>query len=100
MENMFDLADRLWRGETPLEYAYPMTPRNELAEVSEGTAFINSFANVSALRTEAGLVLVDTGSPLTAQTVHGLVRGWNRQPLHTAVYTHGHIYHVFGVPIF
>ena len=100
MENLLELADRLWRGETPIEQAYPMTPRNELAEVAEGTAFINTFANVCAFRTEAGLTLVDSGSPLTAQVAHQLARTWNTQPLHTAIYSHGHIDHVFGVQVY
>jgi len=100
MTDMLELADQLWRGETPVEHAYPMAPRNELAEIADGTAFINTFANVSAFRTEAGLALIDTGSPLTARAAHGLARSWNQQPLHTAIYTHGHIDHVFGVQVF
>lgn len=100
MEQMLDLADRLWRGEVPIEHVNPMAPRNELAEVSKDAAFINTFANVCALRTEAGLALVDSGSPLTARAAHGLVRCWNTQPLRTAIYSHGHIDHVFGVQVF
>ncbi len=100
MPDMLELADQLWRGETPIEHAYPMAPHNELAEIADGTAFINSFANVSAFRTEAGLALIDTSSPLTARAAHRLARGWNQQPLHTAIYTHGHIDHVFGVQVF
>src|SRR5690242_4984584 len=88
MEALLGLADRLWRGETPIEQAYPMTPRSELAEVADRTAFINTFANVCAFRTEAGLTLVDSGSPLTARAAHGLARTWNTQPLHTAIYSH------------
>jgi alkyl sulfatase BDS1-like metallo-beta-lactamase superfamily hydrolase len=51
---------------------------------------------VTALRTDAGLVLVDTGSPLTAGLVHQRVRAWSPDRLHTAIYSHGHIDHVFG----
>jgi alkyl sulfatase BDS1-like metallo-beta-lactamase superfamily hydrolase len=40
---------------------------------------------------------VDTGSPMTAGYVHEQVRAWTTAPLHTAVYSHGHIDHVFGV---
>lgn len=100
MESMLDLADQLWRGEISIEQVNPLAPRIELAEVAEHTAFINTNANVCALRTEAGLALVDSGSPLTAQTAHAQVRRWNTQPLHTAIYSHGHIDHVFGVQVF
>jgi alkyl sulfatase BDS1-like metallo-beta-lactamase superfamily hydrolase len=35
-----------------------------------------------------------------AHAVHAAGRGWTRQPLHTAVYTHGHVDHVFGLAPF
>ena len=59
-----------------------------------------SFANVSALSTDDGLVLVDTGSAPLARMVHGKVREWSPDRLNTAVYSHGHIDHVFGVPVY
>lgn len=98
--SVLDLADRLWRGEAAIEDHHPLTPTSELTEVAAGTVFLTSFANVSAFATDAGLVLVDTGSQFHAQVVHKLVRGWSPLPLHTAVYSHGHIDHVFGVPVF
>lgn len=72
----------------------------QIEEVSGGTAFLASFANVSAFRTNDGLVMVDTGSQLTASTVHQEVRSWTSARLNTAVYSHGHIDHVFGVAAF
>jgi alkyl sulfatase BDS1-like metallo-beta-lactamase superfamily hydrolase len=69
-------------------------------EVGQGTAFLHSFANVSAFATDDGLVLVDTGSPMTAAAVHGAIRGWSDAPLRLAVFSHGHIDHVFGVSPF
>ena len=58
-----------------------------------------SFANVSAIATEDGLVLVDTGSAPMAPIIHAEIRRWSSGRLHTAVYSHGHIDHVFGVPV-
>lgn len=92
-----DLADRLWRGETTTDEHHPLAGLDVLAEVAEGVAFVSSFANATALATDDGLVLVDTGSPMTAGSIHGHVRSWSAAPLRTAVYTHGHIDHVFGV---
>lgn len=100
MDTQLELADRLWRGDLSVDAVFPMAPRNELSEVAENTAFVNTFANVSAFHTDAGLVLIDSGSPLTGQVAHALVRTWNAQPLHTAIYSHGHIDHVFGVQVF
>jgi glyoxylase-like metal-dependent hydrolase (beta-lactamase superfamily II) len=47
-------------------------------------------------------VLVDTGAYLPAS--HKLsfeaVRGWSGERVHTAVYTHGHVDHAYGLPPF
>jgi alkyl sulfatase BDS1-like metallo-beta-lactamase superfamily hydrolase len=101
MTDVLDVADRLWRGE-PVDF-HPMTPVGDIVDVADGVAFLPSFANVSAMRTDDGLLLVDTGASFVAARVHEQVRSWTGPagpPLHTAVYSHGHIDHVFGVPLF
>jgi alkyl sulfatase BDS1-like metallo-beta-lactamase superfamily hydrolase len=90
------IAERLWSGDGP-SGLNPMAPGGGMAEVADGVAFVPSFANVSAVRTEDGLVLVDVGSPFLSGHVHRTLRAWSDLPLHTAVYSHGHIDHVFGV---
>ena len=102
MGDVLDLADRLWRGEAAIESHHPVSAQNIAAieEVTDGVAFLPSFANVSAAATDDGLVMVDTGSAPLASVVHEQVRRWNPDRLHTAVYSHGHIDHVFGVPVF
>ena len=97
---MLELADRLWRGESSVSEHHPMAPKGELAEVGDGVAFVPSLANVSAFATGDGLFMVDTGSAFLARRVHKELRRWSDSPLHTAVYSHGHIDHVFGVPVF
>jgi alkyl sulfatase BDS1-like metallo-beta-lactamase superfamily hydrolase len=97
---VLDVADRLWRGELDITQAHPFSVLGEVEEVADGVAFVPSFANVSALGTDDGLVLVDTGSAPLAEHVHGQVRRWDAGRLHTAVYSHGHVDHVFGVPLF
>ncbi|MCB1014006.1 MAG: MBL fold metallo-hydrolase, partial [Acidimicrobiales bacterium] len=79
---------------------HPMAARNELCEVGDGTAMVSSFANVAALTTGAGLVLVDTGHAFSAATIRAAVREWTDEPFHTAIYTHGHVDHVTGTPAF
>ena len=49
------------------------------------------------IATDDGLVMVDTGSIMTAEHVHREVRAWSDQPLRSAIFSHGHIDHVFGV---
>jgi alkyl sulfatase BDS1-like metallo-beta-lactamase superfamily hydrolase len=97
---VLELADQLWRGEIDTSARHPMQQWGELAEVGERTAFVAAFANVSAFTTDAGLVLVDTGSSFLAARVHESLRTWAPDLLHTAVFTHGHIDHCFGVDLY
>jgi glyoxylase-like metal-dependent hydrolase (beta-lactamase superfamily II) len=91
------LADRLWRGEARTSEFHPVGHLGGMAEICEDVAFLPAFANVTAIRTADGLVLVDTGSVFAAQEIHGQLRRWTEQRLNTAIYSHGHIDHVFGV---
>jgi alkyl sulfatase BDS1-like metallo-beta-lactamase superfamily hydrolase len=95
-----ELADRLWRGEVGTDEHHPLAGSGELVEVASRTSFLHTFANVSAFETDDGLLLVDTGSPMTADAVHSAIRGWSDAPLRVAVFSHGHIDHVFGVSPF
>ena len=100
--DILDVADRLWRGELPITRFHPVGHGGALAglaEICDGIAFVPAFANVTAIRTADGLVLVDTGSEFAARTIHDQLRRWDSGRLHTAVYSHGHIDHVFGVPV-
>lgn len=99
MPDVLELAERLWRGEISTSEFHPVGDVGGLAEICDGVAFVPSFANVTAVGTADGLVLVDTGSAFAARAVHDQVRAWSGQRLNTAVYSHGHIDHVFGVPV-
>lgn len=94
------LAESLLNGETSPDEARPFSFTGDLVEVADGIAFVPSFANVTAVRADGTLVLIDTGSPLTAGIVYEQVRTWSRAPVDTAIYTHGHIDHVFGIAPF
>jgi alkyl sulfatase BDS1-like metallo-beta-lactamase superfamily hydrolase len=99
-ESVLDLSDRLWTGEETIDRHHPITHRSHIEEVVRDTAFLASFANVSAFSTDDGLLLVDTGSQFTASLVHDEIRSWSPRRLNTAVFSHGHIDHVFGVAPF
>src|SRR5262249_13783987 len=62
--------------------------------------FLHSFANVSVLRTQGGLVLVDTGNPMGKEMTFEAVRKLDPAPVSAAVYTHGHVDHACGMPPF
>ncbi|MCJ7491484.1 MAG: MBL fold metallo-hydrolase [Dehalococcoidia bacterium] len=97
-----DLAEKLWTGQTTTYQHHPFEVVDDIEEIADRTLFYKSFSNVTAFETDQGLVLIDTGSfaiPSPA-AVHEAIRKWSESRLHTAVYTHGHVDHVFGVPPF
>ncbi len=53
------------------------------------------FGNATAIRTSDGLMLIDTGSRETASQTLATLRRWDDSPVHTVIYTHGHIDHTW-----
>jgi glyoxylase-like metal-dependent hydrolase (beta-lactamase superfamily II) len=93
-------ADALFTGELPIEEHHPFSTSGQLAEIQPGLAFVDAFANSSAVDTDDGLVVVDTSGVFQAKSVHETMRRWSASPLATEIFTHGHIDHVFGVDLY
>jgi glyoxylase-like metal-dependent hydrolase (beta-lactamase superfamily II) len=98
--DVLETAERLWNGELTTAEIHPVGHMGGLAEVADGIAFLPSFANATAVKTDDGLFMVDTGSSVVAPLLHAEIRTWSSERLNTAVFSHGHIDHVFGVGIF
>lgn len=100
--DLLELSDRILRGEASIDGHHPLQigGRTTLQEVAPGVAFLESFANSVVVRTSDGLVMVDAGSPLHAQGIHDAVRDWSDAPVHTAIFTHGHVDHIYAVRLF
>ena len=56
-----------------------------------------SLVNIYVLETDDGLVMINSGLGTDADAVFAAVRGRFDAPLHTVVYTHGHLDHAFGL---
>jgi alkyl sulfatase BDS1-like metallo-beta-lactamase superfamily hydrolase len=98
--DVLETADALFTGRLDMAEHHPFSQFGDLAEVSPTTAFVAAFANAAAFATPAGLVVVDTSSPFLCGRVHEALRAWNADRLDTAVFTHGHIDHCFGVHLY
>jgi alkyl sulfatase BDS1-like metallo-beta-lactamase superfamily hydrolase len=68
----------------------------QLSEVADDIAVVESFSHVVVLRTAAGLVCFDTSREQTGAACLEAVRGWSDEPIEALVYTHGHVDHVGG----
>jgi alkyl sulfatase BDS1-like metallo-beta-lactamase superfamily hydrolase len=93
------LFERLWTGAAAMEEWTASVAGGAAKPVAENIIAIHTgylFGNATAIRTAEGLVLVDTGSRETASQTLATLRGWDDGPIHTVIYTHGHIDHTWG----
>ena len=71
-----------------------------LADFGGGVALVASFSHVVALAGSTGLTLVDTSLAALAGAVRTSLVSWSQDPVDTIIYTHGHVDHVGGAPLF
>ncbi len=69
---------------------------NQLSEVADGLAIVESFSHSVILDAGDGLVAFDASHARTGADVVAAIRGWTPTPVSHLVYTHGHADHVGG----
>jgi len=97
MAEVRELAERAWNGDLGGNEVHPGRVLVALEEFGEKLAFMSAFSNALILDTEQGLLFVDTSSVFHASALFEAVRRWSASRVHTGVYTHGHVDHVFGL---
>jgi alkyl sulfatase BDS1-like metallo-beta-lactamase superfamily hydrolase len=104
MASLIELADRLWTGKDSTDEPehHPFADLDAIEQITTGVGFYKGFVNLTVLRSEEGVALIDTGSFLPAQHERSFagVRSYAAEPVHTAIYTHGHVDHAYGLPPF
>ena len=73
---------------------------NELSEVADGIAMVESFSHCVAMRTDEGLTCFDASGVHTGQAVRDALRAWSTDRVSHLFYTHGHADHVGGSTFF
>ena len=73
---------------------------NELSELADDLAIVESFSHCVALDTGEGLVCFDSSGVHTGEAVMAAVKGWRPDRVSHLIYTHGHADHVGGSTFF
>ncbi len=95
-----EASEKFWNGEITVAQQHPLIPTGEFEEVAAGVMFYRWFANFVAVKTEEGIVLVDTGAYFNQAESVALVRRFGPERINTAIYTHGHVDHALGMAAF
>jgi alkyl sulfatase BDS1-like metallo-beta-lactamase superfamily hydrolase len=94
------LFERLWNGTAQMEEWTEAVSAGAITAVAENVITVHTTyfcGSVTVIRTAAGLVFIDTAKPDTADQTLAAVRSWDDGPVHTVIYTHGHIDHTSGI---
>jgi glyoxylase-like metal-dependent hydrolase (beta-lactamase superfamily II) len=94
MSDLLDLSSRIIdSGETdqPVNRV-----TNELSELADGVAIVESFSHSIVLETGDGLTAFDASGGRSGHDVAAAIANWSSQPVRHLVYTHGHADHVGG----
>jgi alkyl sulfatase BDS1-like metallo-beta-lactamase superfamily hydrolase len=93
-EDLLELSSRIidtGRADVPVNRV-----TQELSELGDGVAVVESFSHCVAIDTGDGLVCFDASGAHTGAAVVEALRRWRTDPVATLVYTHGHVDHVGG----
>jgi alkyl sulfatase BDS1-like metallo-beta-lactamase superfamily hydrolase len=95
-----DQAEKFWNGEITVAQQHPLIGTGESEEVTADVIFFRWFANVTAVKTGEGLVLIDTSSFFNQEDTVKMVRHYAPDRVNAAIYTHGHVDHASGMAAF
>ena len=96
------LFNRLWNGTAPMEEWTHAVSNTAITVVADNIITVHSTyfcGSVTAIRTSAGLVLIDTANAALASRTFAAIRSWDNSIVHTVIYTHGHIDHTGGMHV-
>ena len=96
------LFERLWNGTAAMEEWTEAVSEGANTSVGENIITVHTTyfcGGVTVIRTAEGLVFIDTAKPGIANQTLAAVRRWDGSPVHTVIYTHGHIDHTSGIKV-
>ncbi|MBU2547483.1 MAG: MBL fold metallo-hydrolase [Proteobacteria bacterium] len=100
MGEVLNAAEAVWSGRADTTTHHPLGRPFGIEQVAEKTWFYKGFSGTVLRETEEGLIMVDPGAYFDAQVRFEAIRSVVEPRLNTAVFTHGHVDHVFGMPYY
>lgn len=94
MQDLLELSSRIIDAGVADEPVNRVT--EELSELGDGLAIVESFSHSVVLHTSDGLVAFDASGARSGPRVVEAIRSWTTTPVTHVIYTHGHIDHVGG----
>ncbi len=98
MADLIELSSRIIDSGVAHEPVNRVT--EELSELGDGLAIVESFSHSVVLATDDGLVAFDASGRKSGADVAAAIAAWCSDPMTHLVYTHGHVDHVGGSPAF
>lgn len=100
MGGIRELSERAWSGDLGGNEIHPGRVLVDFEEFGDRLGFMSAFSNALVVDGPEGLVFIDTSSLFHADRLFESVRSWSGSRVHTGIYTHGHVDHVFGLKRF
>jgi alkyl sulfatase BDS1-like metallo-beta-lactamase superfamily hydrolase len=100
MGQILEIAEDLWLGRSNTYQHHPFHLPYGMEKLASGTWMYKGFANTIVRETDDGLILIDPGGIFDMNLKYKAIREFTSQRLNTAIFTHGHMDHVFGVDRF
>jgi alkyl sulfatase BDS1-like metallo-beta-lactamase superfamily hydrolase len=91
----------MWNGDATVREHSPFAMAGDFEELGDGVTMFRWLANFTAITTDDGLVLIDTGTPADGPgDAVAMLRRVSTARINTAIYTHGHVDHAGGMTAF
>ncbi|WP_305093274.1 alkyl sulfatase dimerization domain-containing protein [Prescottella sp. R16] len=95
--DILEYADKVWRQEASVaSYWSGELRKDELYKVADGVHMWPAAGNVYVFETDNGLLMFDAGGADTAMDLFHATRRLSAAPLRHAIYSHGHVDHIWG----
>ncbi|MCP4751566.1 MAG: MBL fold metallo-hydrolase [Proteobacteria bacterium] len=98
MQKTLEISEALWNGESDTYTHHPFEILDEFIEIKNKFWFYKGFANTIVAETKDGLIIVDPAANFDRKVKFKAIRSVTQARLNTAIYTHGHSDHTYGVP--